>query len=177
MIIQADRDKVFRRIHDQHIMGETINLGVDFSTGSARTDLAEYYEQITNPEKQIVIETYVTEQEMETIKTIFPQWIPDEQVWAKDGTQPADIRQYGEQLYRCIQSHVTQTDWQPDLTPALWGIIAAPEEYIEWYPDIYLVIQVGEKVQWNSVIYECVNPTYAWIEPGTQDGHFGWAVV
>jgi hypothetical protein len=86
MIITADRDKVFRRIHDQHIMGETINLGYDYSTGVKRADSASYYEQITNPAKQVVIETYVSEQELETIKTIFPQWTAGEQVWAKDGT-------------------------------------------------------------------------------------------
>ena len=177
MIIQADRDKIFRRIHDQNVMGATIFLGVDYSTGTARTDLAEYYEQITNPEKQVIIETSVTEQELNSIKTIFPQWMAGEQVWAKDGDKPADICQYGEQLYRCIQSHITQADWTPDITSNLWGKISVGEEYQEWYPDIYLVIQTGEKVQWQGVVYECINPTFAWIEPGTADSGFGWKLA
>lgn len=37
--------------------------------------------------------------------------------------------------------------------------------------------EVGTKVTHNGVIYECIDPTYAWIEPGTQDSHFGWTVV
>ncbi len=44
MIITADIGKVFRRIHDGHIMGETVRLGYDFSTGVKREDLPEYKE-------------------------------------------------------------------------------------------------------------------------------------
>jgi hypothetical protein len=48
-IIIAESGKVFRRINDQFIMSESINLGVDFSTGAPREDKAEYYEEIDKP--------------------------------------------------------------------------------------------------------------------------------
>jgi hypothetical protein len=32
--------------------------------------------------------------------------------------------------YRCIQGHVTQVDWTPPATPALWALVAPPTE--EW---------------------------------------------
>lgn len=28
-----------------------------------------------------------------------------------------------EKLYKCKQSHTSQADWKPELTPALWGVI------------------------------------------------------
>ena len=46
MIIIAGTGKVFKRIHDGFIMGNEINLGFDYSTGTKRQDLPEYYEQV-----------------------------------------------------------------------------------------------------------------------------------
>ena len=46
MNITAETGKLFRRIHDQFLMGPQINLGIDYSTGEAREDLPEYYEQV-----------------------------------------------------------------------------------------------------------------------------------
>lgn len=37
---------VFKRIHDQLLMGNEIILGIDYSTGVPREDLAEYYEEV-----------------------------------------------------------------------------------------------------------------------------------
>jgi hypothetical protein len=45
-IITADEGYTFRRIHDGFIMGNNIALGIDYSTGAAREDKAEYYEQV-----------------------------------------------------------------------------------------------------------------------------------
>ena len=36
--------------------------------------------------------------------------------------------QYDVLLYRCVQSHTTQADWTPDITPALWVKVSI-EEY------------------------------------------------
>jgi len=39
---------------------------------------------------------------------------------------------YGEKLYRCVQSHTSQADWEPDRTPALWTEVARPGEIPVW---------------------------------------------
>lgn len=44
--ITAQEGYTFRRIHDGFMMGEEIYLGIDYSTGVAREDLPEYYEEI-----------------------------------------------------------------------------------------------------------------------------------
>ena len=47
--ITAQQGKVFRRIHDGMIFGNEIYLGYDYSTGTKRQDLIEYYEEIDEP--------------------------------------------------------------------------------------------------------------------------------
>ena len=44
--ITAEKGKVFRRIVDGLIFGNEIYLGIDYSTGEAREDLPEYYEEV-----------------------------------------------------------------------------------------------------------------------------------
>lgn len=39
---------------------------------------------------------------------------------------------YGGKLYRCVQSHTSQADWEPDRTPALWTGVAKPGEIPVW---------------------------------------------
>jgi hypothetical protein len=50
--IKAKDGFVFKRKHDGFIMGNEIVLGVDYSTGEARQDKEEYYEQIPEVETQ-----------------------------------------------------------------------------------------------------------------------------
>lgn len=45
-IIKANKGKVLVRIHDGFEMGTEISLGIDYSTGTPRVDLPEYYEEI-----------------------------------------------------------------------------------------------------------------------------------
>ena len=48
-IITASEGMTFVRIHDGFEMGDTIYLGVDYSTGEPREDKPEYYrEELTN---------------------------------------------------------------------------------------------------------------------------------
>lgn len=162
-MITADRNKIFRRIHDGFIMGENIVLGIDYSTGIARLDKAEYYEQIPNPDKMIVLETYVSDQQLNEMTPMFPNWINGEKVWAKDGTKPADIRNFNSQLYKCVQSHTTQADWTPDLTPALWTKVSI-EEFPQWVQplgseDAY---NTGDKVTYNGLHYQSLIDANVW---------------
>ena len=50
-VIVASEGKTFRRIHDGFTMGGEIVLGVDYSTGVAREDKPEYYEEVDETEE------------------------------------------------------------------------------------------------------------------------------
>ena len=78
-------------------------------------------------------------------------WIAGEQVYV--GTR----RSYGWTLYECIQAHVTQSDWTPDRTPALWRAIedapSEPEPEPKWRAGV--AYTVGDIVTYEGKRYEC----------------------
>lgn len=51
--ITAKTGYIFRRIIDGLIFGNEIYLGIDYSTGIAREDKAEYYEEIKEKNKKL----------------------------------------------------------------------------------------------------------------------------
>ena len=77
---------------------------------------------------------------------------------------------YGDKLYRCVQSHTSQADWTPDVTPNLWTEVSI-EEWPEWVQptgaqDAY---RIGDKVSHNGKHWICESD-YNIYEPGV----FGW---
>ena len=95
---------------------------------------------------------------------LYPVWAVGIAV-AKDGRY-----QYEGKLYKCIQAHTTQADWQPDVTPALWVKVSL-DEWPEWIQptgahDAYAK---GDKVTHNSKKWTSDVDANTW-EPGV----YGW---
>ncbi len=70
-----------------------------------------------------------------------------------------DVYTFGAFLWRCLQAHITQGDWSPDLTPALWRKVEIiPEDAVRvWAAGIDYI--VGDEVAYpdeNSPLYECL---------------------
>ena len=95
-------------------------------------------------------------------------------VWKTNTAYSVDERiRYGQTLYRCVQSHTSQADWTPDITPNLWTEVSI-EEWPEWVQptgaqDAY---RIGDKVSHNGKHWIC-NSDYNIYEPGV----FGWDEV
>ena len=74
------------------------------------------FQVVTLPDEQAIL-----------IPSVFPTW---------DSTatyQTGNRVQYGELLYKCLQSHTAQADWTPDAAVSLWVRIDDPaEEWPEW---------------------------------------------
>lgn len=95
---------------------------------------------------------------------LYPHWKAGEAVALGDRKQHNGI------LYKCIQAHTTQADWQPDATPALWAVVSL-EEWPEWKQpagahDAY---NKGDKVKHNSKKWVSTADANVW-EPGV----YGW---
>lgn len=95
---------------------------------------------------------------------LFPMW--------KTATSYAiDARvQYNDILYKCVQAHISQSDWTPDVTPALWTQVSL-EEWPEWKQptgaqDAYAK---GDKVTHNDIHWISDVDANVW-EPGA----YGW---
>lgn len=89
----------------------------------------------------------------------------------------ADERvRYNGKLYRCVQSHTSQADWEPDRTPALWTEVAKPGEIPVWKQptgaqDAYMT---GDKVHYPTAddpVYVSTVDNNVW-EPTV----YGWEV-
>ena len=75
-------------------------------------------------------------------------------------------------LYKCVQAHTSQSDWNPAAAPALWAQVAEPgEEWPEWIQptgaqDAYMN---GDKVSHNEKHWVSGYDNNVW-EPGV----YGW---
>ena len=91
--------------------------------------------------------------------------------WKEGITVAKDARyQYNGKLYRVVQAHTTQSDWQPDVTPALWVIVSL-EEWPEWVQptgahDAYAK---GDKVTHSSKKWTSDVDANTW-----ESGVYGW---
>ena len=71
-----------------------------------------------------------------------------------------DRVRYNSTLYRCEQLHTSQSDWTPDITPAMWTEVAEPGTIPVWKQptgaqDAY---RIGDKVHYpdeNGPVYVC----------------------
>ena len=98
--------------------------------------------------------------------------------WAVDTQYELDIRvRYNSKLYKCVQAHTSQSEWTPDLTPALWTEVAEPGTIPVWrqptgVQDAYMT---GDKVHYpdeqGPVFISTVD--YNTWEPGV----YGWDEV
>lgn len=93
---------------------------------------------------------YLTDEEAETVTALFHEW--------EDGIAYAlgDRVQYNKLLYKCVQAHTSQSDWTPDITPALWARTSA-DEYPEWIQptgaqDSYMI---GDKCSYKGDHWIC----------------------
>ena len=71
--------------------------------------------------------------------------------WSLTAYAVGDRIRYNGTLYRCVQSHTSQSDWTPDATPALWTVVSL-DEWPEWVQptgahDAY---NKGDKVSHND---------------------------
>lgn len=99
---------------------------------------------------------------------LFPVWHEDIDVLT------GERYRYGEKLYKVVQSHHTQSNWTPDMTPALWTEVAKPGEIPEWkqptgVQDAYMT---GDKVRHNETVWISTVDNNVW-EPGV----YGWDEV
>jgi hypothetical protein len=81
-------------------------------------------------------------------------------------------RNYGENLYRCIQAHTSQIGWEPDVAVSLWTLAADPaEEWPEWSQPVgaHDAYAAGDKVSHNGKHWTSSVANNVW-EPSV----YGW---
>lgn len=99
----------------------------------------------------------------------FPAWnVPADYV-------VGDRVRYEGLLYKCLQSHTSQSAWTPTDAPSLWAqvLIPDPEVIPEWaQPESTNPYMKGDKVKHNGKTWICDIDNNVW-EPGV----YGWTEI
>lgn len=100
----------------------------------------------------------LTEEEQVNFYSLYPAWKPNISVVIGEKYQHLGL------LYKVVQSHNTQLDWEPQDVPALFVRVAAPEEIPNWVQptgahDCY---NKGDKVRFEGSVYESLIDTNVW---------------
>lgn len=98
---------------------------------------------------------------------LFPNWAPGMSV------QIGERYKYNGTLYKVIQAHTTQSDWTPDIVPALFTVVST-ETTPPWQQptgghDAY---NLGDRVTHNGNTWESTVNANVWA-PGV----FGWIII
>lgn len=97
--------------------------------------------------------------------------------WATDTAYTAGYKvQYGGKLYKCLQAHTAQADWNPVDAPSLWAEVLAGQDGTaigEWVqPDSTNPYMRGDKVTHNGKTWVSDVDNNVW-EPGA----YGWVEI
>ena len=100
----------------------------------------------------------LTEEEQVNFYSLYPAWKPNISVVAGEKYQHLGL------LYKVVQSHNTQLDWEPQDVPALFVRVAAPEEIPYWVQPtgVHDAYQTGDKVRFEGSIYESLIDDNVW---------------
>ena len=101
---------------------------------------------------------------------LFPAWAVGKAYAVGDRVQHGGI------LYKCVQAHTSQADWNPVDAPALWAEVLAGQDGTaigEWVqPDSTNPYMRGDKVNYKGKLYESEVDNNVW-EPGV----YGWVEI
>ena len=103
---------------------------------------------------------------------LFPSWHPDAEQYVKDQRV-----NYDGILYKCLQPHTSQANWNPKDAPSLWAKVLIPDENVipEWeQPDSTNPYMKGDKVSFNGSIYESAIDNNIW-SPSAYPA--GWILI
>ena len=101
---------------------------------------------------------------------LFPAWAVGRAYAAGDRIQ------YNGKLYKCLQAHTAQADWNPVDAPSLWAEVLAGQDGTaigEWVqPDSTNPYMRGDRVTYNGKTYESEVDNNVWA-PGV----YGWVEI
>ena len=65
--------------------------------------------------------TNLTDEDALQAVSLFPQWVVEHTYVVGERLQYKNV------LYRVVQAHISQADWTPDITPAMFAVVSLDE--------------------------------------------------
>lgn len=117
----------------------------------------------------IAIRQSATDEQALDAPNVYPEWNGNAVSYAVN-----DRVLYEEKLYRCLQAHESQEQWNPVDASSLWAKVLIPGPYIpEWeQPSSTNPYMAGDKVRHNDKTWVSTIDNNVW-EPGV----YGWNEV
>ena len=87
------------------------------------------------------------------VKSLYPEWDA-----AADYTTGNKVL-YNGKLYRCLQAHVSQADWTPDVAASLWTVIDEIHKGTAEDPIPYsgnMALENGKYYEQDGAVYLCI---------------------
>ena len=129
---------------------------------------ADEFAEYIDPEAEALntILPTLTDEQAGLIPSVWPLWAVDIQYAA--GTRVT----HNNVVYKCLQDHTSQADWEPGLAPSLWAKCLTDGDTIrEWeQPDSTNPYMKGDKVTHNGSTWVSDVDNNVW-EPGV----YGWS--
>lgn len=114
----------------------------------------------------------VADEDVENVKVLFPQW--KEEVAYSIGQR---VR-FGDNVYKVLQAHTSQSDWTPDVAVSLFAALLVDEEsnqIQEWIqPDSTNAYMIGDRVLFQEKTYESLIDDNVW---SPSDYPTGWKEI
>lgn len=142
--------------------------GIEVSFGLCERTQEE--EQQEDVQKAIA---YLTDEQALSVKNLHEEWVPNKDY------KTGDRRLYNEELYKCLQDHTAQAEWNPEDAPSLWAkiLIPDPEVIPEWeQPESTNGYSTGDRVTHNGKTWESLVDNNIW-EPGVVGTERQWKEV
>ena len=129
--------------------------------------LRELTEEEKNKDAVAVAVSFLSDEQALSVPSLFEEWKPNKNF--KTGTR---YLRNGI-LYKCLQDHTGQSDWAPELAPALFAKVLTSEEgaILDWVqPDSTNPYTKGDKVKHSGKTWVSDVDNNVW-EPGV----YGWS--
>ena len=113
----------------------------------------------------------LSDEQIMATSTLWPEWSADSVSYSVD-----DIVRYGTKLYRCVQAHTSQTDWNPSAAPSLWSRIDIADDGIEVWTQptgAHDAYSTGDKVHYpgkSDPVYVSTIDGNVWAPDAYPDG-------
>ena len=107
------------------------------------------------------------------VQNLYPEWSGDGEEYA------AGFKvNYAGNLYKCLQAHTSQADWDPEGAASLWAkVINEPGTIPDWeQPSSTNPYMKGDKVKHSGTVWESLVDNNVW-EPGTAGTESLWKEV
>lgn len=129
--------------------------------------LRELTEEEMNKDVIAIAVGYLNDEQALSVPSLFEEWVPNKNF--KEGMR----YRHGGVLYKCLQDHIGQKDWSPEVSPSLFTkvLMSDDETVLNWeQPESTNAHAKGDEVKHNGKTWVSDLDNNIW-EPGV----YGWS--